>query len=66
MTAIGRIDQTRFITIAEVAERLDVSTRTVRRWIKSGDLLVHRFGVVVRIAKGDLQAFLAAHRGDET
>jgi excisionase family DNA binding protein len=58
-------DQIKFFTIADVAERLDVVTRTVRRWVKSGDLLVHRFGGVVRIAEGDLQAFLTAHRGDE-
>src|SRR5450631_3648847 len=40
-------DQIKFFTIADVAERLDVVTRTVRRWVKSGDLLVHRFGGVV-------------------
>jgi excisionase family DNA binding protein len=55
-----------FFTIAVVAERLDVATRTVRRWIKSGDLVVHRVGGIVRIAEGDLRAFLAAHRGDES
>ena len=55
----------RFLTIAEVARRLNVSTRTVSRWISGGDLVVHRIGGVVRIAEGDLLAFLAAHRGDE-
>jgi excisionase family DNA binding protein len=54
--------QIRFFTIADVAEQLDVATRTVRRWINSGDLVAHRFGGVVRIAEGDLRAFLAAHR----
>jgi excisionase family DNA binding protein len=52
----------RFFTIREVAERLDVATRTVRRWIKSGDLVAHRFGGAVRIAESDLKAFLARHR----
>jgi excisionase family DNA binding protein len=56
----------RFLTIAEVAQRLDVCTRTIRRWIKSGDLVAHRFGGVVRIGEGDLRAFLAAHRGVES
>jgi len=51
-----------FFTIAEVAERLHVATRTVRRWIKAGDLVVHRVGGVVRIAEDDLRAFLAVHR----
>jgi len=57
-----RDDQTKFFTIAEVAERLHVATRTIRRWIKNGDLIAHRHGGVVRISDGDLRAFLAAHR----
>lgn len=55
-------NQIKFFTIAEVAERLNVATRTVRRWIKAGDLIVHRVGAVVRIAEDDLRAFLALHR----
>jgi excisionase family DNA binding protein len=57
-----RGDQIKFLTIAEVAERLHVATRTVRRWIETGDLIVHRIGGVVRIAERDLRAFLALHR----
>ena len=59
-----RRDQIRLFTIAEVAERLDVAERTIRRWIKSGDLVAHRFGRVVRIAELDLRDFLAARRDD--
>lgn len=55
-------DPIQFFTIANVAEHLDVAVRTVRRWIKSGDLVAHRFGGVVRIAEGDLRTFLAMHR----
>jgi excisionase family DNA binding protein len=51
-----------FFTITEVAERLHVATRTVRRWIAADDLVVHRIGGVVRIAERDLRAFLALHR----
>ena len=36
-----RDNQIKFFTIAEVAECLRVSTRTVRRWIKAGDLIAH-------------------------
>jgi excisionase family DNA binding protein len=57
-----RDDQIKFFTIAEVAERLSVSTRTIRRWIEAGDLVVHRPGSVVRIAEGDFRAFLAVPR----
>jgi excisionase family DNA binding protein len=52
----------RFFTISDIAEFLDVSPRSVRRWIKSGELPVHRFGAAVRIAERDLLAFVAVHR----
>jgi excisionase family DNA binding protein len=53
---------TRLRTIAEAAELLNVSPRTVRRLIESGALPVHRIGRLVRIADADLAAFLAASR----
>ena len=55
----------RFFTIVEVAEIVEVATRTVQRWIRSGDLVAHRFGGVVRISEDDLQDFLNRHRDDE-
>lgn len=57
-----RINEMCFFTIAVVAERLQVSTRTVRRWIADHTLVAHRFGAVVRIAESDLKAFIAQHR----
>jgi excisionase family DNA binding protein len=55
----------RFFKIAEVAEIVEVTTRTVRRWLKSGDLVAHRFGGAVRIFEDDLRNFLNRHREDE-
>jgi excisionase family DNA binding protein len=55
-------DQMRFFTVAAVAAFFAVSTRTVRRWIKGGDLVAHRFGTAVRIAESDLKAFIAHQR----
>ena len=52
-----------FWTIQDLAKDLEVSERTVHRWIDAGDLIVHRFGRSVRIADNDRRAFLAAHRG---
>jgi excisionase family DNA binding protein len=53
----------KFYTVKQVAEALDVDPRTVRRWIASNTLAVHRFGRrSVRIAEADLKAFLALHR----
>ena len=57
-----RSDTRHFFTIPEVAEYVRVSTRTVRRWIGDGDLVVHRVGAVVRIAELDLRAFLSLYR----
>jgi excisionase family DNA binding protein len=57
-----RDDQISFFTIAEVADRLNVANRTVRRWIDRGDLVAHRMGALVRVAERDLRAFLAQHR----
>ena len=51
-----------FWTIQDLAKDLEVSERTVHRWIDAGDLIVHRFGRSVRIADNDRRAFLAAHR----
>jgi excisionase family DNA binding protein len=52
----------RYFSIKGVAEALDVSTRTVRRWIAAGELIAYRLNGVVRIAETDLLAFLAARR----
>jgi excisionase family DNA binding protein len=53
----------KFYTIAQIAECLDVSTRTVRRWIEQGLLVAHKIGGLVRISDRDFQAFLATYRG---
>jgi excisionase family DNA binding protein len=60
----GGAKSQKFFTVLQIAEMLDVSTRTVWRWIKNEGLAVHRFNGVVRVAEADLKAFLAAHRGD--
>lgn len=57
-----RSQNLQFFTVAETAEMLRVATRTVRRWIASGELVAHRLGGAVRIADSDLRAFLAIHR----
>jgi excisionase family DNA binding protein len=61
MTA-GSPDRRRFFSVSHIAEHLDVSTKTVRRWIEAGQLHVHRFGRRVRIADDDLAAFIALRR----
>jgi excisionase family DNA binding protein len=45
---------TTFLTIQETAQKLKVSTRTVRRWIKQGDLPAFKIGKTVRILEKDI------------
>ena len=54
----------RFFTIGTVALHLDVSPRTVHRWIAQGKLVAHRIGRSVRISEADLKMFLAVHRDE--
>jgi excisionase family DNA binding protein len=52
----------KYYTIKRVAERYDVSERTVQRWIKSRRLNAHKFGKSVRISIGDLMQMEATAR----
>jgi excisionase family DNA binding protein len=53
-----------FLTINDIADCLDVSCRTVRRWLKNKLLIAHRINGLVRISEADFAAFLAARRDD--
>ena len=55
-----------YFSIATVAEQLEVSTRTIRRWIAAGDLAVHHVGRQIRISETDLSIFLALRRDGNT
>jgi excisionase family DNA binding protein len=48
----------RLLTIKDVAERLQVSGRTIHRLIAAGELTVCRIGRSVRVSEGALKAFL--------
>jgi excisionase family DNA binding protein len=62
--AVSHDNELDFYTIGQIADGLDVTGRTVWRWIKARKLIAHRFGRVVRVARRDLLAFLARHRED--
>lgn len=46
------------ISVSRVAVRLDVSERTARRLIETGDLKAHRIGRQWRVFAADLQDYL--------
>ena len=49
-----------YLTIAQAAERLQVSTKTIRRRIAEGSLKVKRLGGrTLRITESDLEEFIA-------
>ena len=52
----------RLFTIAELAQRLSVSTKTIHRWIAAGDLRTHKLGRQVRIAEEDAVSFVSRGR----
>ncbi len=54
----SNVNLQRLLTIPEVAELLQVSTKTVRRMIASGDLPAHRLGRQWRIGPAELERFL--------
>ena len=52
----------RLLAVGEVAELLQVSSKTVRRWIERQELRTHRLGRQLRVAEEDLAAFLGQRR----
>ena len=52
----------RLFPIKNVAGQLDVSPKSVRRWVERGELHVHRLGRQLRISEDDLALFLNKHR----
>jgi len=53
---------TKFFTIAQIAEVMEISERSVRRWIDKGLLVAHKIGGLVRISEADFLTFLLTHR----
>lgn len=49
----------RFLTVAEVADMLRVSSMTVYRLIKAGDLRAIRIGKSYRLAEDEVDRYLA-------
>jgi excisionase family DNA binding protein len=59
--SMRELDADRFLTVEEVAERLNLSTETIRRWLRSGRLRGIRIGARRagwRIREHDLAAYL--------
>ena len=53
---------TRLLTVAETAEFLRLSDKTVRRMIARGDLVSHRIGSSLRLYEHEVRAFVSERR----
>ena len=60
MPKLGKPPQTpdRLLTIQDVADRCQVATKTVRRWIDGKELAAFKLGRQWRISQKDLKHFL--------
>jgi excisionase family DNA binding protein len=54
------------MSVQDVADRLRVSDRSVRRWIHENLLQAHRFGRAVRISEADFMEFVSDARSMRT
>jgi len=55
------VSEERLLSLEDVAERLQVSDQSVRRWIKAGKLAAYKPGLEWRIRPSDLEDFLETH-----
>ena len=62
------MEDSQFMTVAEVAAELNVNETTLYNWLRVGTLRGYRMGALWRVARVDLDAFIAAGRNvpDET
>jgi excisionase family DNA binding protein len=51
------------LTLNDLAERWQVSLKSVRRIVKRGELKVHRIGRQIRVLPEDADTFEKLHRG---
>ena len=50
------------LSVNQVADLLNVSTKTVRRMIDERDLHHHRIGRIIRVSEEDLRAYINGTR----
>jgi len=53
-----------FISLYEAAERLDISERTLARWIRNGELRAFRVNNITRISRDDFINFIKSNTTD--
>jgi excisionase family DNA binding protein len=55
-------DEIRWMSTAEAAKRLGVTSRTLYRFINEGQLPAYKFGRVIRLQQAEVDAFIEGAR----
>ncbi|MFN2607014.1 MAG: helix-turn-helix domain-containing protein [Acidimicrobiales bacterium] len=55
-------DEIRWMSTGEAARRLGVTVRTLYRLIDEAELPAYKFGRVIRLQEGEVEAFISASR----
>lgn len=56
------MSEIRWLSTAEAAKRLGITSRTLYRFIDQGDLPAYRFGRVIRLKEDEVDRFIEACR----
>jgi len=58
--------KSKYLSLEEIAQQLNVSERTVYRWVRSGDMRAFRLGHVTRVTPEDFQKFIEKYTQAES
>lgn len=62
---IEQLEEEPFYTVKSLAERLSCSVRTAKRMVDEGEIASYYFRGMRRIAKADVDCYLADHREEK-
>jgi excisionase family DNA binding protein len=55
---------TQLLTVEQVAHEFQLTTQTIRNWIRSGALAAVKIGHVYRVKREDVDAMMRRHQGE--
>jgi excisionase family DNA binding protein len=58
------MSDTRLLTVEQVAREFQLTTQTIRNWIRSGALAAVKIGHVYRVKREDVDAMTLRHKGE--
>ena len=60
------MSDTQLLTVEQVAREFQLTSQTIRNWIRSGALAAVRIGHVYRVKREDVDAMMRRHQGETT